>query len=207
MSGYAAFAMKCDEPFQLIAGHAALDFVNTVDNRGAPERRAELIHSYKDLLRFAKQCALLDVAPLERLRAKRRSEAEAACGAAIELRESLAGICYKLIAGHTPESRDVAILNRSVCAAAEHRRVQYEMNQFVWHWTDLGSNLNAPGWLLAFAAAELLISPAARLIRACESSTCRWLFLDRSKNHSRRWCDMKMCGNRTKVRRFYQRRS
>jgi len=31
---------------------------------------------------------------------------------------------------------------------------------------------------------------------------CRWLFLDTSKNHTRRWCDMKVCGNRIKARRF-----
>ena len=44
------------------------------------------------------------------------------------------------------------------------------------------------------------------LVRECGASDCAWLFLDTSKNHHRRWCDMTRCGNRAKVRRFYARR-
>jgi predicted RNA-binding Zn ribbon-like protein len=58
------------------------------------------------------------------------------------------------------------------------------------------------GWLLAQSAVDLLVSEQIRLIRECGDEGCRWLFLDTSKNHSRRWCDMKICGNRMKARRF-----
>jgi predicted RNA-binding Zn ribbon-like protein len=40
------------------------------------------------------------------------------------------------------------------------------------------------------------------MLRECGNPECRWLFLDTSKNHTRRWCDMKICGNRMKARRF-----
>jgi predicted RNA-binding Zn ribbon-like protein len=43
-------------------------------------------------------------------------------------------------------------------------------------------------------------------VRACFSKTCEWFFLDTSKNHHRRWCDMTRCGNRAKVQRFYERK-
>jgi predicted RNA-binding Zn ribbon-like protein len=43
-------------------------------------------------------------------------------------------------------------------------------------------------------------------VRTCGVDTCRWLFLDTSKNHTRRWCNMKVCGNRVKARRFQARR-
>jgi predicted RNA-binding Zn ribbon-like protein len=55
------------------------------------------------------------------------------------------------------------------------------------------------------AAAELLTSDELVRIRECGSDTCFWLFLDRSKNGTRRWGDMKVCGNRAKARRHYQR--
>ena len=60
-------------------------------------------------------------------------------------------------------------------------------------------------WLLAQSAAELLTSASMEQVRACDADTCRWLFLDTSRNHTRRWCDMKVCGNRMKARRFQAR--
>jgi predicted RNA-binding Zn ribbon-like protein len=61
-------------------------------------------------------------------------------------------------------------------------------------------------WLLALSAGELLMSQALQRVRACDADSCRWLFLDTSRNHTRRWCDMKVCGNRMKARRFQARR-
>jgi predicted RNA-binding Zn ribbon-like protein len=55
---------------------------------------------------------------------------------------------------------------------------------------------------VARSAAELLISPERACVRECASETCTWLFVDTTKNHSRRWCDMNSCGNRYKVRKF-----
>ena len=45
---------------------------------------------------------------------------------------------------------------------------------------------------------------AGGFIRECDGDTCGWLFLDTTRNHSRRWCDMRGCGNRAKVRRHRQ---
>jgi predicted RNA-binding Zn ribbon-like protein len=42
-------------------------------------------------------------------------------------------------------------------------------------------------------------------LKHCAADDCGWLFLDRSRNHARRWCDMKVCGNNAKARRFYRR--
>ena len=59
-----------------------------------------------------------------------------------------------------------------------------------------------PLWVLAMSASDLLTSDAVDRVRECDNPECRWLFLDTSKNHTRRWCDMKLCGNRMKARRF-----
>ncbi|HEY6630588.1 MAG TPA: CGNR zinc finger domain-containing protein, partial [Rhizobiaceae bacterium] len=57
---------------------------------------------------------------------------------------------------------------------------------------------------LAVSALSLLAGEAWKRIRIC--GNCRWLFLDRSRNASRLWCDMSVCGNRHKARRHYERR-
>jgi len=44
-------------------------------------------------------------------------------------------------------------------------------------------------------------------LKACRRDVCRWLFYDRSRNHSARWCQMAVCGNRTKTRAYRARRS
>ena len=50
---------------------------------------------------------------------------------------------------------------------------------------------------------SLLSSGNLRRLRICPN--CNWLFLDRSRNSSRLWCDMAVCGNRQKAKRHYLR--
>jgi predicted RNA-binding Zn ribbon-like protein len=58
-------------------------------------------------------------------------------------------------------------------------------------------------WPIAQSAADLMTSDKRNSVRQCGADDCAWLFLDESRNHSRRWCDMKTCGNRQKARRHY----
>ena len=58
-------------------------------------------------------------------------------------------------------------------------------------------------WEVATSAVDLLT--AGRLDRVGECPACGWLFLDTSKNRSRRWCSMATCGGRDKARRYYAR--
>jgi predicted RNA-binding Zn ribbon-like protein len=75
---------------------------------------------------------------------------------------------------------------------------------FEWRFDDLGE-FDSVLWSIARAAADLLASDQLPYVRACFSKSCEWFFLDTSKNHHRRWCDMTRCGNRAKVSRFYAR--
>jgi predicted RNA-binding Zn ribbon-like protein len=43
-------------------------------------------------------------------------------------------------------------------------------------------------------------------VKACAADDCQWAFYDRSRNHSGRWCNMAVCGNRTKVRAYRSKR-
>lgn len=77
--------------------------------------------------------------------------------------------------------------------------------KFEWRYDDTLNDFAAPLWPIAHSAAELLASEDLQYVRPCASETCRWLFLDVSKNHKRRWCDMTRCGNRAKFRAYYNR--
>jgi predicted RNA-binding Zn ribbon-like protein len=79
-----------------------------------------------------------------------------------------------------------------------------------WRWRWAGDAESEPAldrvlWPVARSAAELLTSDDLAAVRECAAPDCRWLFLDRSRNRSRRWCAMATCGNRSKARRHYRR--
>jgi predicted RNA-binding Zn ribbon-like protein len=78
--------------------------------------------------------------------------------------------------------------------------------RFVWEWTGLEEHLTGFLWPVARSAAQLLTSPLLPRLRLCADERCGWVFIDQSKNASRRWCDMGDCGNRAKARRFRERR-
>ena len=95
-------------------------------------------------------------------------------------------------------------LNADVQGAATHTSLVPVKSGFEWSFDDL-REFDSVLWPIARAAGDLLASDQLRYVRACHSKTCEWFFLDTSKNHHRRWCDMTRCGNRAKVRRFYVR--
>src|ERR671930_579256 len=81
------------------------------------------------------------------------------------------------------------------------RRPRRIANGFAW----VADDVLAP---VVWSAAELLTSGPLERVRECPGDdTCGWLFLDTSRNGSRRWCDMRTCGNRAKARRYYRRAS
>ena len=86
-----------------------------------------------------------------------------------------------------------------------HGRLVHNGRRFVWEWVDMNFYLESVVWPVARAAADLLLSDELAHLRMCASDECAWLFLDRTKNQRRRWCDMKTCGNRVKARRHYER--
>jgi len=85
------------------------------------------------------------------------------------------------------------------------REVRPAGEGYTWVWKRTNAELDDVLAPVVESAAALLTSPDLSRVRECESETCGWLFIDRSRNRSRRWCDMTVCGNRAKVRRHYQR--
>ncbi len=198
-------------PFELISDDPALDFVNTVDNRDDPERRKELLNTYFDLLSWALEAELLSQAEAERLRtraSKSPGQARAALRRAKTLREALYRIFGAIAEERQPSAADVALLDSFDKQAMAHRRIGREPHGgYGWQWRTDGDDLDLVLWQVAKAGAELLTSDLVFSVRACAAERCRWLFVDTSRNQKRRWCDMRICGNREKARKFHQRRT
>ena len=121
------------------------------------------------------------------------------------MREGLHAILAARARGWAVPPEAVAMLNAALPPALARLELRPVDGRFEWSWTLATDELDAMLAPVIESAAELLTSVERVRIGECESTTCGRLFLDRSRNRSRRWCDMAVCGNRTKARRHYQR--
>jgi predicted RNA-binding Zn ribbon-like protein len=196
--------------FQLFAGDLSLDFINTLDNRVVPDRRKELIGSYRDLVDWAAQAGA--ISPTQRSTLQREAEAHPKDAAevraqAVELRECLYRLITAILRNRKAAADDLSAFNAYVSEALSHLELQAAPRAFRIGWPQTRHDLRSILWIIARSASDLFTGDDLKDVRECGADTCRWLFVDRSKNHSRRWCDMKTCGNRVKARKFYRRKS
>jgi predicted RNA-binding Zn ribbon-like protein len=194
--------------FELTGGALCLDLANTVDNRLTEPK--ELLPSYASLLAWGRQAGVLDEASaraLAREAASRPAAALAALRRAREAREAIYAVFSALAGGAPPPPSALAALNAALPGALARLRLRARDGApFEWAWDDAGRPLDRVLWPALRSAAELLTGGELPRLRLCAAEECGWLFLDHSKNATRRWCDMRVCGNRSKVRRFYARR-
>lgn len=199
--------------FDLCGGHPVLDFVNSLDDRFGGRGCTEGLQSYDHLLQFTRQTQLLDSAQIAQVaRAVEPAAGIRALRGARVLREALAATFYAAIDRRPPPASDLETLARYFHVADRHRALRWrqgasEDSGLVWSWQREEADAELPVWVLALTARDLLLAPQMQRVRACEAETCRWLFLDTSKSHTRRWCKMKVCGNRVKARRYQARHS
>jgi predicted RNA-binding Zn ribbon-like protein len=192
----------------LIGGVLCLDFVNTVDPRHAPGRR-EYLDDYAALVAWGGHAGAIDAGQGERLRegaAGDPAEAERVLGRAIRLREALYPLFSRAARGQPPAPDDLGVLQAELTRALPHFLLTWSAGGYAREWEQDSSALDQVLWAVAWSAAELLLHGPLDRIRECPGQgNCGWLFLDLSKNASRRWCDMRVCGNRAKARRHYAR--
>jgi predicted RNA-binding Zn ribbon-like protein len=125
---------------------------------------------------------------------------------AIHLREAIYQVFTAVARSREPKRKDVKLIEELASLAMTHRHLAAAGSEYRWEWKrDNGGLTWYVLWPIAASAADLLTSERAAQVRECGAKTCAWLFLDESRNHSRRWCDMRVCGNRQKARRHYDR--
>jgi predicted RNA-binding Zn ribbon-like protein len=186
--------------FDFSGGHLAIDFANTVSGRHTPAP-IERLRAYDDLVAFALQAHLITAPEERRLRAWAAGNPDRAAAIharGLRLRDALYNLFSAVAQGKRPNAADLIQLNEGVSSMRVGDRLE-------WTWQ---SGSDAPDAMLLpvlLAALELLLSDRRSRVRICAADDCMWIFLDSSKNNSRRWCSMNQCGNRAKTRRFYAR--
>lgn len=194
--------------FDLSGGRLCLDFANTKSNRYG-EHPEDLLVSYEDLVAWSRQTGIVGDDEAARLRAeaeRRPIDAAAALAQATTLREAIFRVFEAVTGGRPASAEDLAALNAALAGVLAQSRLVPGDSGYRWAWAGEESALERLIWPVAWSATDLLTSPELSQARECASPTCEWLFMDTSRNRSRRWCDMKTCGNRAKARRHYQRK-
>jgi len=190
----------------LLGGRLCLDFVNTTEGGHDPPTR-DWWTSYADLVAWGHHAGALDaaeVAPLLAAATQQPAAAAAVLAAARRLRTALYGLFQAAVTGDSPPLAALTTLNAALAAAESHACLVPAAGGFAWDWPP-GAQLDRVLWPVARSAADLLTTPDLARVRECAGDSCAWLFVDTSRNGSRRWCDMQDCGNRAKARRHYQR--
>ena len=193
-----------DHDIELSGGALALDFANTVGGTHVRPTHDHL-RSYADIVRFTELANGLDGPTAKRL--ARRAEQDPRRAAAvyelgIALREAIWGVFSAIASGEAPRDADLALIGDAAAAGRARERLVYDRSGVGWSLPADGDALERPLWEIASSAADVLTSAELDRVKECASDTCEWVFLDRSRNRSRRWCDMSDCGNRAKARRF-----
>ena len=202
-----AAAKPAASPFEFSGGALCLDFANTVNHRPAAHRQ-ELLTDFAVLVAWSREARLLSEAQARdvlRRMSHAHAKAQAALHRAQSLREVIYSVCSAAAAKRPPDVQQLAALNRLLAEILAHSSLEPRGSGFAWAHPDEGQPIDGVLWAVARSAADLLTSDALAQVRECAATNCGWLFLDRSKNGSRRWCDMKVCGNRAKVQRFRRR--
>jgi predicted RNA-binding Zn ribbon-like protein len=192
--------------FEFTGGRLCLDFANTLN--GSRAHPKETLLAYGDLVAWGRQAGILTDQEVRHLMEESRRRPEDAAGTlrhAIELRETIFRIFSAVADGRTPEHADLAALNDALSRALVHLRVSKPAAGFAWEWAAEREALDRMLWPVIQSAADVLHSGEVARVGRCGGRDCDWLFLDTSRNHSRRWCDMRGCGNRAKARRHYER--
>jgi predicted RNA-binding Zn ribbon-like protein len=185
-------------PLLIVGGHLALDFANTVDDPGGP---ADFDHlgDVERALAWARHYGVLDQSSLQHA----DPAAQADLRRLHQLRETVQSGFTAVAHGEPFPASVWRELRQAVADAIAHADLAAVPDRVELCWP--GGGLDGVGDAVAQAAYTLLTGGQLTRIKRC--AECHWLFLDQSKNGSRRWCSMEDCGTSTKMRRYVARRA
>jgi predicted RNA-binding Zn ribbon-like protein len=188
---------------RIVAGNLALDFVNTSAGARHGPADTEWLSSYEDFAAWSRRVGISAEPAVE---AAQGAAALAALARVLACRDDMYEIFLAIADGSAPPDQALRRLQLAYLEALAHGQLvsEGEGGGYEWRWEPAGSLL-APLWTVVSAAVELLTHGPVDRIKPCQG--CRFLFVDLSKNGSRRWCSMEDCGKAAKIARYLQRRS
>jgi len=180
-----------------------LDFANSRYWRGT-DKPTETLETFNDVFTWLAAANALDPRTVEALKQNWRPT-DADYAETIQLREALYRIFTAVAAHAEPASADIEIFNRRLTAAPARTQLVKHDGAYLWR-ANLKPQLPDLLAPILWTAGDMLAEPRRDRIRLCANEKCVWLFLDDSKSGTRRWCDMKACGNRAKAHRHYEKK-
>ena len=196
-----------DDSPKLVAGNLSLDFHNTVSWNVDNPFEGNVLHNYDDVVTWMVQTGAVDVALADQLLAWAKLNPDSATEAldrAQDLRQVIHQVFDAVAQGESPPAPALEALNDWISALP--LRLKPKDHAFTWDWAALPDEPTSVVWPVVWAAATLLQSDDLARVGGCEATGCGWLFVDRSRRHNRKWCEMGTCGNRAKAQRHYRRR-
>lgn len=165
-----------------------IDFVNDLDLAAEPRDAAAALGAWMRERRLIRSAP-----PASRLAGELESFAE--------LRDVVRAVVTRVADGGQPSEAQVRSLNRVLRDGVHHHVLRRDADGAAFTVSQVGDELDQARAAVAGSLAHYLADHDRERLRVCASDTCRWLFVDRSPGGRRRWCDMRVCGNRAKVAR------
>ncbi|HEX2217787.1 MAG TPA: ABATE domain-containing protein [Gemmatimonadales bacterium] len=192
--------------FLYVGGDPALDLVNTVDWT-ADGPRQDRLGTFAQLTRWAEGAGVLRPAAAPHLRRAVEERPRAAAGAlayAHRVRETLHDLFGAIARGESPGpalSRFNRLLGDALAGLEVAPGPGWSGAGYQWRWRGQDTDPKGILWPVLWSAASLLRSEELARVRVCGGDDCGWMYVDRSRNGLRRWCQMRTCGTREKSRR------
>ena len=183
-----------------------LDFVNTLAYRGSSP--SESLHTFVDLLKWSSDAGMVPRQLAHQIlewSEKHPKRAADAFNEAIALREVIYRVFHAVASGADPGEEDLDLLNRALGGAPLRTAIRRTAEGFGWQIEESKPSATSILAPVLWSVGDLLVGPQLAKLRECSNDKCLWLFLDDSKNGTRRWCSMQACGNRAKAHRHYLR--
>jgi predicted RNA-binding Zn ribbon-like protein len=199
-----ADSVRTLETLELVGGALCLDFANTVNSRPTPEH--DYLLQYSDLIRWANKLGVLSHTQTNHLQKQAKQnadEADEALNTARRIRELMYRLFSKAARDSEPDKRDMETFLAAYGESISRGQLVKQGKHYSTTWK-VDETFDAILWPIIHSAGELFLSEELSHVKECPS--CGWLFLDTSKNQSRRWCSMNICGARDKMRRYHKRK-
>lgn len=196
---------ETESKFYFVGGQLSLDFINT--QVGEKDQAVDFLSGFADLIAWLQQAGSLDAAQAKAALAAwgQRPEAKQLLDQARKLRNVLRELVQRMAAGKPPGQVVLDEINRILAQESGYNQLVRGADGYALRFQ--ASRKEAAHLLtpIALSAAELLCASEPQRIRRCGNPVCGLYYYDTSKNHTRRWCSMAICGNRMKAAAFYQR--
>ncbi len=192
--------MSGSHTFSFDAGALCLDFANTCGDR--PRCSEEHLDSVGALFSWGAAAGLVSNGEANRFLPTVGGDV---LQEALAFREAIYTVCSALANRGVPRRGDLEVINSMLHAALPNLELGVRGGGCCWQWSNASTFSDRIIWPVARSVADLLTDDTVEQLRECAGEGCSWLFLDRSRNHRRKWCSMSSCGNRAKARRHYAR--